>query len=123
MRSRDLRHIRADGARAILVTPLAVAAPYWSKLLRASVAPNAVGHIRMQQQQQSALPDSDVPSKLAISAVDFSPCSNQRQTNALSPPFGMEAGFSGRDPRGSTDDQVDHQRIRAQMVQLCLALR
>ena len=33
---------RADGARAILVTPLAVSAPYWNKLLRASVVPNAL---------------------------------------------------------------------------------
>jgi hypothetical protein len=56
-------------------------------------------------------------------AVDFSPWSNRRLTNALPPPCGMEARFCGRDPRGSTADQADRQRIRALMVQLGLDLR
>ena len=34
---------RADGVRAIVATPLSVSAPYWNKLLRASVVPNADG--------------------------------------------------------------------------------
>jgi hypothetical protein len=68
---------RADGARAILVTPVAVSAPYWSKLLRASVVPNTDGFLRVRR-QQAAPSDSDAPGELAIFAVDFSPWSNRR---------------------------------------------
>ncbi len=49
---------RADGGRAILVTPFAVSAQYWSKLLCASVVTNADGFLRMRR-QQAAPPDSD----------------------------------------------------------------
>jgi hypothetical protein len=113
---------RADGARAILVTPVAVSAPYWPKLLRASVVPNADGFLRVRR-QQAAPPDSDTPGELAIFAVDFSPWSNRRRPAVPILPCGMEARFRGRDPCGSPTDQADRQRIRAQMVQLGLVLR
>ncbi len=71
-----------------------------------AVLRDADGYIRIQQQQQSALPDSDVPIELAFSAVDLSPWGNQRRTIAPSPPCGMEARFSGLEERGSTDDQA-----------------
>jgi hypothetical protein len=106
---------QADGARAILVTPLAVSAPYWSKLLRASVVTNADGFLRVLR-QQSAPPDSDVPGELAIFAVDFSPWSYRRRPDAPLLPCGMEACFRGRDPCCSPTDQADRQRIRAEMV-------
>jgi hypothetical protein len=66
--NRFVAKARADGARAILVTPLAVSAPYWSKLLRASVVPNADGFLRVRR-QQAAPPDSDAPGELAIFAI------------------------------------------------------
>ncbi len=39
----------ADGTRAIVVTPLAVSAPFWNKLLRSSVTPNEEGYIRVRR--------------------------------------------------------------------------
>ena len=42
---------RADGVRAIVVTPLAVSAPYWNKLLRSSVVPNEEDYLRVRRQQ------------------------------------------------------------------------
>ena len=53
--NRFVAKARADGVRAILVTPLAVSAPYWSKLLRASVVPNADGCIRLRRQAAAQL--------------------------------------------------------------------
>ncbi len=41
---------RADGARAIMVTPLSVSVPYWNKLLQASVFPNETGYYRIRRQ-------------------------------------------------------------------------
>jgi hypothetical protein len=120
--NRFVAKARADGASAILVTPLAVSglsAPYWPQLLRASVVTNADGFLRVQR-QQSAPPDSDVPGKLAFFAVDFSPWSNRRRPDAPLLPCGC---VRGRDPCVSPTDQADRQRIRAQMVQLGLALR
>ena len=49
---------RADGVRAVVITPLSVAAPFWNKLLRASVVPNAEGYLRVRR--QPARLDSDV---------------------------------------------------------------
>ena len=81
---------RADGVRAILVTPLAVSAPYWSKLLRASVVPNADVYIRIRR-QAAAPPDSDAAGELTLFAVDFSPWCTRRPVDMSSPPCGMES--------------------------------
>ena len=120
--NRFVAKARADGVRAILVTPLAVSAPYWPKLLRASVVPNADGYLRIRR-QAAAPPDSDAAGELAIFAVDFSPWSTRRLVDESSPPCGMETLFRGRDPRGSATDLADRQRILEQMVHLGLALR
>ncbi len=55
----------------MVVTPLAVSAPYWPKPLRASVINNEDGYLRVLR-QQAAPPDSDAAGELAIFAVDFS---------------------------------------------------
>ena len=120
--NRFVAKARADGVRAILVTPLAVSAPYWPNLLRASVVPNADGYLRIRR-QAAAPPDSDAAGELAIFAVDFSPWSTRRLVDESSPPCGMETLFRGRDPRGSATDLADRQRILEQMVHLGLALR
>ena len=76
--NRFVTKARADGARAVVVTPLAVSAPYWTKLLRASVVNNSDGYIRVRR-QQAASSDSDAAGELAIFAVDFSPWSRRLQ--------------------------------------------
>jgi hypothetical protein len=72
--NRFVAKARADGIRAVVVTPLAVSAPYWTKLLRASVVSNTDGYLRVRR-QQAASSDSDAAGELAIFAVDFSPWS------------------------------------------------
>ncbi len=74
---------RTNGARAIVVTPLADAASYWNKLLRASVVQNDVGYLCICRQQASI--GSDVAGKLAIFAVDFAPYASRSPTNAYPP--------------------------------------
>jgi hypothetical protein len=74
---------RTDGARAIVVTPLAVAASYWNKLLRASVVQNDAGYLRICRQQASI--GSDVAGELAIFTVDFAPHASRSPTNAYPP--------------------------------------
>ncbi len=54
-----------------MVTPLAVSAPYWTKLFRASVVINTNGRLRVRL-QQAASSDLDTAGALAIFAVDFS---------------------------------------------------
>ncbi len=103
------------------VTPLAVSAPYWTKLLRASVVNNTDGYLRFRR-QQAASSDSDAAGELAIFAVDFSTWS-ARSRAPPDTPCGHEGRFRGRDPRGSPLDHVDRVLIRAQLVQLGLALR
>jgi hypothetical protein len=112
---------RADRARAVVLTPLAVTAPYWSKLLRASVVPNALGYLRIRD--SLALPDSDVAGQLALFAVDFSPQSSRLRTEPVAPPCGSEAAFRGRCLAGSPDDIADRQRIHAELAAVALALR
>ncbi len=79
--NRFVAKARADGIRAVVVTPLAVSAPYWTKLLRASVVNNTDGYLRVRR-QQAASSDSDAVGELAIFAVDFSPWS----TRSRAPP-------------------------------------
>ena len=112
---------RADGARAIVVTPLSVAAPFWTKLLRASVVANEDGYIRVRR--QSAPLDSDVEGELAIFAVDFAPQSTRRRLDPCAPPCGAATSFRGRSPLGSADDQAERARIHAEILALGTALR
>ena len=112
----------ADGVRAIVVTPLAVSAPYWTKLLWASVVSNEDDYVRVRRQPY-APPDSDAAGELAIFAVDFTLWSSRRRTSSPAPSCGLEALFRGRDPLGSPVDQDERRRIRARLVQLGLALR
>ncbi len=112
---------RADGIRAVVVTPLSVAAPFWNKLLRASVVPNAEGYLRVRR--QPARLDSDVGGELAIIAVDFAPYSSRTRASPCSPPCGREGDFRGRCPMGSLADQAKCARIHAELQAVGLALR
>ena len=115
--NRFVAKARSDGIRAIVVTPLAVSAPYWSKLLRASVVTNKDGYLRVRT-QPGAADDSDVPGELAIFAVDFSVWSTRHRSTSPAPPCGQEYAFRGRDPLGSPSDQEDRRRIGAGLANL-----
>ena len=51
-----------------MVTPLSVSAPFWNKLLRASVVPNGAGYVRIRRQATDV--DSDVRRPPAGSPAD-----------------------------------------------------
>jgi hypothetical protein len=112
---------RADGARAIVLTPLSVIAPYWSQLLRASVVPDPKGYRRVRS--SFALQDSDLPGQLALFAVDFASDTCRRRTSPLAAPCGLEGAFRGRCLAGPPSDTADHQRIHADLATVGLALR
>ena len=112
---------RADGVRAIVVAPLAVASPSWNKLLRASVIRNGEGYLRVRRQHP--FPDADVAGELAIFAVDFAALSSRTRAVPASPPCGSAACFRGRDPLGSPHDRAERARIHAELAAVGLALR
>jgi hypothetical protein len=61
---------RTDGVRAIMVTPLAVSAPYWNKLLRASTINGTEVFVRLRAQQNcppAPTPRASSPSSPSIS--------------------------------------------------------
>jgi hypothetical protein len=112
---------RADGVRAIVLTPLAVTAPFWSKLLRASIVPDPKGYHRVRS--SFALKDSDLPGQLALFAVDFANDTFRRHTSSPAAPCGSEGTFRGRCFAGSPSDTADRQRIHADLAAVGLALR
>jgi len=112
---------RTDGARAIVVTPLSVAASYWNKLLRASVVQNDAGYLRIRRQQTPT--DSDVAGELAIFAVDFALYASRSPTNAYPSGCGMEARFRGRCLLGSPSDQAKHAWILTVILSVGKSLR
>ena len=120
--NRFVAKARADGARAIVVTPLSVSAPYWSKLLRASVVPGEEGFLRLTM-QQSAPAESDRADNLAIFAVDFASSASRRRTLVTAPSCGADSHFRGRPLLGSSMDQADRARIHQQLAALHVTLR
>ncbi len=111
---------RADGARAILVAPPSVSAPYWNKLLWASVVPNAAGYYRIRKEPAEV--DSDVRGETALSAVDFSLHSQRPCAARCSPLCGSEALFHERPPAGSPADQAERARIHEELAAVGLTL-
>ena len=114
---------RADGACAILITPLSVAAPYWNKLLRASILQGEEPYLRVRRQALSGYLGSDTDGDLAIFAVDFSPFSLRVHATPALPSCGRAAEFRGRDPAGSPHDLRERARIHDALAAVGLALR
>ncbi len=106
-----------------MLTPLAVTAPYWNKLLRASVVPDPKGYCRVRS--AFALKDSDLPGQLALFAVDFASDTSDccRRTSSPAAPCGLEGASRGRCLAGSPSDTADRQRIHADLAAVGLALR
>jgi hypothetical protein len=100
---------RADGARAVVVTPLSVSAPFWNKLLRASVVPNGAGYVRIRRQATDV--DSDVRGELALFAVDFTRYSTRAMPRSL-PPCVWRRARLPRTPSGRLANRHGQARSR-----------
>jgi hypothetical protein len=109
-----LAKAQADGVRALVVVPLSVNAPYWNKLLRASVLRDSQGYVAVRHQQQAAL-GSDAAGDLAIFPVDFWGEMSRLRGDSCVPRCGREALFRGRPRLGSAADQADRARILAEL--------
>ena len=107
-----------DGARMVLVVPLAVTAPHWQKLLRASVVNNAERYLRVRDVRASVRHVSaDDPSELAVFVCDF-------RVRAPDTDRTLGAGCVGafarrvRLPCGGAEDEVDRRRLRDELLRL-----
>jgi hypothetical protein len=120
--NRFVAKAREDGCRALVVTPLSVSAPYWNKLLRASVIPGEHGFLRFSRQQQ-ALADSDRSGDLALFAVDFASSAGRRRADPAVPPCEAFGAHRGRPLLGSALDQADRALIQQRLSDLRVSLR
>lgn len=115
-----VRKAMADGARILLVVPVAILAPYWHKLVAASVLtrhPAKDGFVRIKHAHRYLTDAAGYePRELAIFACDFSALAPDH-----SPPGGATppcAGAFARRPRhrcGSADDLRDRLALREAM--------
>ncbi len=108
-------------ARAVVVTPLSVSAPYWNKLLQAPVVPNEACYLRFRRQAVDV--DSDIRGELALFAVDFTRYSTRAYLAKCLPPCGHERAFRGRPQAGSPADTAERARIHEELERVGLALR
>ena len=112
--NRFLAKARADGVRALVVVPLSVSAPYWTKLLRASVLRDRQGYVTVRHRQQAA-PGTDAAGDLAIFPVDFWGEKSRLRGDSCVSMCGREAVFRGRPRLGSVADQADRARILSEL--------
>ena len=110
----------ADRALCVLVVPVAILAPYWGKLLAASVlprrAPYSDGFRRVRDPAKFLnRPGGDVPAELAIFACDFSRLSPRPGIPPLSPCEGAVARRQ-RPLCGGLGDSKDQQRLREALL-------
>ncbi len=113
---------RADGIRALILTPLAVSAPYWNNLLRASIIPGDDGFLRFRH-TQSAEPNTAAAEDLALFAVDFASSASPRHASPWVPSCGSDTAFRGRPLLGSLHDQAERARIHLELHAVNLALK
>ena len=107
-----------DGARIVLVVPLAVTAPHWQKLLRASVVANADRYLRVRNVPMSVSHSTaDDPSELAVFVCDFKGLSGDADSDVIGACAGAYAR-RGRVPCGSREDEEDRRRLRAELLRL-----
>jgi len=107
-----------DGAMIVLVVPLAVTAPHWQKLLRASVVANSDRYLRVRNVSMSVSHSTaDDPRELAVFMCDF----RGMRDEADSVVVGDCAGAYARRRRalcGSREDEEDRRRLRAELLRL-----
>lgn len=110
-----VRKAVADAALCVLVVPVAVTAPYWHKLLRASVLPAGSGpdgFMRIRNPRTAlCLAGTFDPKELAIFVCDFG---RLAQRTDLAATFGCAGFYTARrrHPCGSSADYEDRRRLR-----------
>ncbi len=108
----------ADGARAIVVVPLAITAFYWRGLLEAALPVNHQGELFVRLRNVANLladPDRYKGSSLALFAVDFERVMQSPRRIPLTPGCGQEHKFRGRPPLGHPRDVEDRRRIQEEL--------
>lgn len=115
-----LRKSIADGAKAIIVMPLAVTHPFWHKLVRASVVRNVDGYVRVKGlAARLSHAQSEGPRELALFACDFAATSSG-PIEAPGPGRGC-AGFYTRRPKpfqGAGPEDAVLRQLRVELQRL-----
>jgi len=110
---------RSDQVRGIFIVPAAVTAPYWGRLLAASLIRTNPGYISIAQ-AASVLrhTGSYGVQKLAVFVVDFRRAAVARVQLPSSPGCGLECAARGRANPGALADDADRARLKAALLQL-----
>ena len=110
-----VRKAVADAALCVLVVPVAITAPYWHKLLRASVLPAGPapdGFLRIRNPRTAlCLAGSFDPKELAVFVCDFGRISPRTD---LAVTYGCAGFFAARRRHlcGTSADYADRRRLR-----------
>jgi hypothetical protein len=105
-----------DGARMVLVVPLAVTAPHWQKLRKYSLIDNADRYLRVKNARAGLRHGSaDDPNELAVFACDFSCIVGEAD---CAPSVGCVGPVTRRPwrPCGGGRDEEDRRRLRAELL-------
>ncbi len=106
----------------LVLTPLAVSAPYWYKLLCAFIIPGEDGFLCFRH-TRSAEPNTAAAEDLALFAVDFASSASPRHASPLAPSCGSDTAFRGRPLLGSLHDQAERACIHQELHAVNLALK
>ena len=111
-----VRKAIADAACIVLVVPVAITAPHWSKLVACSIIPNADGYLRIRNPRNLLSHASHYsPMELAVFACDFSKIHPR-------PDFASEPACAGafeqrrRPLCGSAGDFLDRSKLREALL-------
>lgn len=106
---------QADGARGVVLVPLAITASYWPRLVAAArpIGNQSFVHIR---NPETVLVDAQghLPPALAVFAVDFG-SSSPRRCDSYAPACGQERAWRGRPLLGHPSDVADRKRIHDEL--------
>ena len=114
-----VRKAIADAAICVLVVPVAITAPYWHKLLKASVLPvqdSPDGFVRIRNPRTAlCLAGSYDPKELAVFVCDFSRLTTRAD---LAAPSGCAGSFAARRRPlcGSSVDYEDRCKLREALL-------
>ena len=111
-----IRKAIADAARVVLVVPVAVTAPVWSKLVSCSLWPNSDGFLRIRN-PQAVLSHAHqyAPKELAVFACDFSKL-HPRTDSGFAPACAGAYDQRRRPLCGSPEDFGDRSRLREALL-------
>jgi hypothetical protein len=109
-----VRKASADQARGILLVPHSITAPYWSRLVAASITGPGPWRSIPDPGAHLAFSGAFRPQALAVFALDFHPPASGAD-HPLSPPCGQEHRLRPRPSWQSPADDTDRGRIEAEL--------